>query len=215
MQEQDDITMLVMRIRQTETPKKHLSRCWMRSETVWAILHNPMIRRMQMVRKMMKKIPSCASWAKMTNVAGWWAQYPKPYNAAWRDFCGSRWSLMNSHNWDGGTRPITSITEIRSTGWPNWRIWWWLGCNRTKLQPHLHCNHFDSLWRPLISSLEYSQMLQGTSRPGSCHMRLGSGEPQCHKHVASQLPDQAPDSSLIMIVKPVEPVSFCTCRLPP
>jgi len=56
-----------------------------------------------------------------------------------------------------------------------------------------------------------SQMLQVTSRPGSCHMRLGSRKPQTHKHIPSLSSEASPVLSMIMKSKPVEPVSIHLC----
>jgi len=58
-------------------------------------------------------------------------------------------------------------------------------------------------------------MLQGTFRPGSSHMRLGSGEPQCHKRIVSLPLDSSPDSSLSKDAKPAESVFCYRCILPP
>lgn len=52
-----------------------------------------------------------------------------------------------------------------------------------------------------------SQMLQGTSRQGCSHMRLGSGKPQSPRHIASLPPDAAPDVVPINNAKPVIPIS--------
>ena len=56
-----------------------------------------------------------------------------------------------------------------------------------------------------------SQMLQGTSRPGSGHIRLGSRKPQSNMTICSLAPAAELDSSLIQNVKPVELVSFRPC----
>jgi len=52
-----------------------------------------------------------------------------------------------------------------------------------------------------------SQRPQGTSRPGSCHIRLGWVKPQSK----SSIPSGEPDSSTLLKAKPVEPVSFYPC----
>jgi len=56
-----------------------------------------------------------------------------------------------------------------------------------------------------------SQMLQGTSRPGSSHMRLGSAKPQSNMSIPCLVPTTEPDSSLILNAKPVELISFDPC----
>jgi len=58
-------------------------------------------------------------------------------------------------------------------------------------------------------------MLQGTSRPGSSHMRLGSGEPQCHERIVSLSLDSSPDWSLSKNAKPAESVFGYRYILPP
>jgi len=52
-----------------------------------------------------------------------------------------------------------------------------------------------------------SQRLQGTSRPGSSHIRLGSVKPWSKSSIPSGEPAAEPDSSTLLKVKPVEPVS--------
>jgi hypothetical protein len=56
-----------------------------------------------------------------------------------------------------------------------------------------------------------SQRPQGTSRPGSSHIRLGSVKPQSQSSIPSGEPAAEPDSSLLLKAKPVEPVSFYPC----
>jgi len=62
-----------------------------------------------------------------------------------------------------------------------------------------------------------SQMLQGTSRPGSSHIRLGSVKPQSKSSIPSGEPAAEPNSSTLLKAKPVEPersvepVSFYPC----
>jgi hypothetical protein len=53
-----------------------------------------------------------------------------------------------------------------------------------------------------------SQMPQGTSRPGSSHIRLGSEKSQSNMSILCLVPAAEPDSSPIQNVKPVELVSF-------
>jgi len=103
-------------------------------------------------RMMMKKIQSLASWAKMMNLAGGWAQSPKWYSTAWRAFGRSRWGLTNWHNRDGGTQPTTSVREIWSMGQLNWRFRQLWSPKQTRQQPHLPWEHLESLCWVLISS---------------------------------------------------------------
>jgi len=58
------------------------------------------------------------------------------------------------------------------------------------------------------------QMPQGTSRPGSTHIRLGLVTPQSDTCIPSLAPTAEPDSSHLLKVKPIEPVSFHPCILP-
>jgi len=59
-----------------------------------------------------------------------------------------------------------------------------------------------------------SQMLQGTFRPGSSDIRLGSGEPQSNMSIFGLPTAAKPHSSLIQNAKPVELVSFYPCIYP-
>jgi len=52
-----------------------------------------------------------------------------------------------------------------------------------------------------------SQRPQVPSRPGCSHIRLGSGKPQSKLSIPSGEPAAEPDSSTLLIAKPVEPVS--------
>jgi len=56
-----------------------------------------------------------------------------------------------------------------------------------------------------------SQRLQGTSRPGSSYIRLGSVKPQSKSRMPSGEPAAESDSSTLLNAKPVEPVSFYAC----
>jgi len=56
-----------------------------------------------------------------------------------------------------------------------------------------------------------SQMPQGTSRPGSSHIRLGSVRPQSNTTLSSLEPAAEPDTLPLLKAKPVEPVSFYPC----
>ena len=53
-----------------------------------------------------------------------------------------------------------------------------------------------------------SHWLQGTSPPGSSHIRLGSVKPQSKFSIPSGEPAAEPDSSMLLKAKPVELVSF-------
>jgi hypothetical protein len=53
-----------------------------------------------------------------------------------------------------------------------------------------------------------SQRPQGTSRPGSSHIRLGSVKPQSKSSILSGEPAAEPNSSPLLNAKPVEPVRF-------
>ena len=52
-----------------------------------------------------------------------------------------------------------------------------------------------------------SQRLQGTSRPGSSHVRLGLVKPQSKSSIPSGEPAAEPDSSTLLKATPVELVS--------
>jgi hypothetical protein len=56
-----------------------------------------------------------------------------------------------------------------------------------------------------------SQMPQGTSRPGSSHIRLGSVKPQLNTSISGLVHTVEPDTSPLLKAKPVEPVSFYPC----
>jgi hypothetical protein len=60
-----------------------------------------------------------------------------------------------------------------------------------------------------------SQILQGTSRPGSTHMRVGSGMPQSDTCIPGLGPTTEVDSSPMVNAKPIEPVSIYPCTTPP
>jgi len=68
-------SMLKLRDWRTESPKTLLRRWRLLLETVWVILQVPMMGRMVKMRMMNRQ--SRASRAKLTNLAGWWAQSPK------------------------------------------------------------------------------------------------------------------------------------------
>jgi len=54
-------------------------------------------------------------------------------------------------------------------------------------------------------------VLEGTSRPESSHIRLGSVKPQSKSSIPGGEPDVESDSSTLLNTKPVEPVSFYPC----
>jgi len=56
-----------------------------------------------------------------------------------------------------------------------------------------------------------SQMLQGTSPPGSSQIRLGSVKPQSNTTISGLEPIPEPDTLLLLTAKPVQPVYFYPC----
>ena len=60
-----------------------------------------------------------------------------------------------------------------------------------------------------------SQMPQGTSRPGSSQIRLGSEKMHSYKHIASLLPDAARNTSRNKNSELAEPVTIYTRILRP
>jgi len=70
---------------------------------------------------------------------------------------------------------------------------------------------FGELMESLDIVPEISQRSQGTSRPGSSHIRLGSVKPPSKSSIPSGEPAAEPDSSTLLEAKPVEPVSFYPC----
>jgi len=56
-----------------------------------------------------------------------------------------------------------------------------------------------------------SQMAEGTSRPGSSHIRLGWVTPQSNTTISSLVPAAEPDTLPLLKAKPVEPLSFYPC----
>jgi len=56
-----------------------------------------------------------------------------------------------------------------------------------------------------------SQMPQGTSRPGSSHIRLGSLKPQSNMRISGLEPAVEPDTSPLLKAKPVELVCLNPC----
>jgi hypothetical protein len=70
---------------------------------------------------------------------------------------------------------------------------------------------FEELMESLNIVPGISQRPQGTCRPGSSHIRLGSVKPQSQSSIPSGEPAAEPDSSMLLKAKPVEPVSFYPC----
>lgn len=60
-----------------------------------------------------------------------------------------------------------------------------------------------------------SQILQGTSRPGSSHIRVGSWTPVSDSGIPVHSPATNSDSLSTQNVNPVEPISFYSSILPP
>jgi len=76
--------------------------------------------------------------------------------------------------------------------------------------------HPPTTFAELIESLDIVPGIsEGTSRPGSSHLRLGSVKPQSESSIPSGEPAAEPDSSPLLNAKPVEPVSFYPCIWPP
>jgi len=72
--------------------------------------------------------------------------------------------------------------------------------------------HPPTTFRELMQSLDIVLGIsEGTSRPGSSHIRLGSVKPQSKSSIPSGEPAAEPDSSPLLKAKPVEPVSFYPC----
>jgi len=75
--------------------------------------------------------------------------------------------------------------------------------------------HAVTTFGELIKSLEIvpgiSQMPQGTSRPGSTRIRLGSVMPQLNTSICGFEPTTEHDTSPLLKAKPVEPVSLYHC----
>jgi len=70
-------------------------------------------------------------------------------------------------------------------------------------------------YRELMECLEIvsgmSQMPQGTSRPGSSHIRLCSMKPQSDTSISGYEPADERDTSPLLKAKPDQPVSFYPC----
>jgi hypothetical protein len=70
---------------------------------------------------------------------------------------------------------------------------------------------FAELMESLDIVAGISQRPQGTSRPGSSHIRLGLVKPQSQSSIPSGEPAAEPDLSMLLKAKPVEPISFYPC----
>jgi hypothetical protein len=70
---------------------------------------------------------------------------------------------------------------------------------------------FGELMESLDIVPRISQMPQGTTRPGSCHMMLSSGMLQFNTSIPSLVPSAEPDSSACLLAKHDEPVKFDPC----
>jgi hypothetical protein len=70
---------------------------------------------------------------------------------------------------------------------------------------------FGELMESLDSAPGILQRPQGTSRPGSSHIGLGSVKLQSQSSIPSGEPAAEPDLSMLLKAKPVEPVSFYPC----
>jgi len=114
--------LLTLLDRQLGSVKWNERRCWKLVETVWLILHFLAMGRIKLIEHILEIIRRWASWVKIKNLAGWWAQSAKWYSTACWGFSGSRCVLMNWPNWDGGTRPTTCMRVIWSTVQPNWEF---------------------------------------------------------------------------------------------
>jgi len=70
----------------------------------------------------------------------------------------------------------------------------------------------QTMFGKLMESLEIvpiiSQMPQGTSRPGSCHIGLGSVKSQSDTSIPGVEPAVDPNSSPLLKAKPVEPLTL-------
>jgi len=70
---------------------------------------------------------------------------------------------------------------------------------------------FGELMDRLDTVPRISQMPQGTSWPGSSHIRLGSVKPQSNSTISGLEPAAEPNTLPLLNVKPVEPVSIYPC----
>jgi len=70
---------------------------------------------------------------------------------------------------------------------------------------------FGELMESLDIVSGISQRPQGTSRPGSGQFTVGSVKAQSKSSIPSGEPAEEPDLSMLLKVKPVEPVSLYPC----
>jgi len=68
---------------------------------------------------------------------------------------------MNRHNQDEGMQPTSSVKQIRSTALLNLVFRQLLNRKRMIVQPQLNPQHWESLYRVLISSPEYRKCHKG------------------------------------------------------
>jgi len=206
-------SMLKSRDWQTESSKRHLMRWWLLSETVWVILKVLMMGRMGTMRMMKRQ--SRASWAKMTNPAGWWAQSPKRYSSTLRGFGRSRWILMIWHNQDGRMQPTTSMKETWNMTHLNSGFRRLFNPKQIMTLWHLHRQHWESLWCVLRLSPEYRKCCRWhCDQEVDISGLLWWSHSRTHAYpVVEPFVDRDTSSLLNMI--PLEPVSFYSCMEPP
>jgi len=150
---------LKMRDWRPHSPSRRYRTWRLLSETVWVILQVPKMGRMGIMRIMQSQ--SRASWAMMMNRAGWWARSQERYSGADGGLGRSRWSLMNWHNWDGGTLPTNSLRDIRGTALWNWVLRQSLYCKRMIMPPHLPPQHLESICSIFFLSQQYHKYRKG------------------------------------------------------
>jgi len=139
---------------QPQRLKHHWRRSWTPSNIVWAILLVSTMGSMGMTRMMFKYILCWASWAKMTNLAGWWAQSPQQYSIACSIFSRHRWSLTNWCNQAAEMWPTTFVSEMISIWRPNRRFRLSFKLKQKMMQHRLQQQHSVILRRHLIVSPE-------------------------------------------------------------
>jgi len=172
--------------------KIHFNRCWMLSETVWAILQFPTMSRLWTLRKKVK-IHSWAYWAKMMNQAGWLPQTPKQSTSAEKEFCSSRWSLTNWLEQDGGGDTANSLCECDKKyrtvelGVP---VVITPEMDDVSASPAPTAFAECMKTHAIISII--LQLMHGTFRPGISPMRLFPGNAYSKIHIVYVLSDVAP-----------------------
>jgi len=142
-----------------ESQKHRTMPCWLLTQTVWAILQVPTMRKMGKIRIMQTQ--SRTSWTKMMNPAEWWAWSPKLNCSAYRGLGWTRGFLTKWHNWDGGTQPTACLKETQCTAHPKWMVWQSLNREWMMMQLHLRRQHFECRWTILTMSPEYCQWRVG------------------------------------------------------